>query len=76
MQSRFSEHTKTFGLLASRAALYFNLPENMVFLADKAEFGCIFMKDMLVKNELFPMGNAMPIGYQPELFLILQKNMS
>ena len=76
MQSRFSEYTKTFGLLASRAAQYFNLPENMVFLADKAQNGCIFMKDMLVKDELFPLGNAMPIGYQPELFLILQKNMS
>ena len=29
-----------------------------------------------MQAELFPMGNAIAVGFQPELFLILQRNMT
>ena len=74
MQIRFSPETRTFGQLATKAANYFGLPGDIVFLSDKPIRGCIYMTDMKVRDELFPMVNAMPVTHQPEVYMILRNN--
>lgn len=68
---RFSPHTDTFGKIAEQVAKYFGLRTDIVFISDKLEKGCIYMKDVKVRGELFPLLSVMPNGYRPTLYLKL-----
>ena len=48
LKMRCSEHTRTFRDVIKIAARYYGLPDNMVFLSDLEDGGCIYLNDMEV----------------------------
>lgn len=73
LKMRCSHHTRTFRDVVKLAARYYGLPENMVFLSDQADGGCIYLNDMEVFKEIFPMKTAKRKSLNPILHIVLQK---
>ena len=73
---RTSNNTRTFGQVTKIIANDHGLPENIMFFSDKEVDGNIYMKDMIVLDTLFPMKTAFISGKVPEIYVILQRNMS
>ena len=71
---RISRDTETFGDVQKIVAEYFGLPPNIMFFSDSE--GIIYMKDMKVRQTLFPMYSAFRSGTIPEIYVRLQRNMS
>ena len=55
---------------------YHSLPQTMIFITDKPEQGCIYMRDQLIHNELFPLQTVVLKGHIPKLYVILKRNVT
>lgn len=73
---RFSESTKTFGDVRKKAAQYFGLPENIIFLSDKEDRGVIYMNENILRDEIFPLQTAISTDSTPILYVILKRRMN
>ena len=72
LKMQLSKETDTFYKIQKQASKYFGMPENTIFLADKEVEGAIYMKDMKVKEALFPLVTAHRSNHVPEIYVILQ----
>ena len=76
LKMRFSELTRTFGDVRKKAASYFGLPPEIVFLSDKEERGVIYMNENILRDELFPLQTALIARETPILYCILKRRMN
>lgn len=76
LKFRCSKQTEYFADVIELAARQLGYDPDVVFLSDKPEGGCIYLKEQRVFDVIFPLVTAQRVHFQPSLYVVLKRNMT